>query len=235
VLAQYVADTQNLLNDSGGQFFALPTLHNYINRSRRRVAAASGCVRTLIHAKTHANQEKYDFSEWTAIAQTTTPGVREILTVRTLAIAIGPGEGAWKPVWNRLPFTDFQTRFRIWNKAWIGTISYPGWYAQYGFGISGSIYLAPIPSQVQPMELDCSCMPFPLGSDNEPECIPYPWNDAVAYYAAVLCMFQQQRPQDAAAILQVFQAELPFAASVVAPNMITSPYGAATRPSPSQP
>ncbi|HEX8826810.1 MAG TPA: hypothetical protein VF778_01725 [Xanthobacteraceae bacterium] len=230
MLAQYVADTQNLLNDAGGQFFPQPTLHNYINRARRRVAAASGCVRVMIRAKTHANQEEYKFSEWTALAQQT-PGVREVLAVRTLAIAIGPGEGAWKPVWNRLPFSDFQTRFRIWNHAWIGTISYPGFYAQYGFGISGSVFLAPIPSQIQPMELDTSCMPFPLSKDNDAECIPYPWVDAVAYYAAVLCMLQQQRKEDAAALLQIFQAEMPFAASVVAPNMITAPYGSAMRSS----
>ena len=228
MLAQYVADTQNFLNDPAGQFFAVPTLHNYINRARRRIAAASGSVRVLIHAHTHANQEEYKFSEWTALAQKT-PGVREVLAVRTLAIAIGPGDGAWKPVWNRLAFSDFQTRFRIWNKAWVGTISYPGFYAQYGFGIGGSIFLAPIPSQEQPMELDTSCMPFPLKDDNDAEAIVYPWVDAVAYYAAVLAMLQQQRKEDAAALLQIFQAEMPFAASVVAPSMVTSPYGAVAR------
>jgi hypothetical protein len=79
------------------------------------------------------------------------------------------------------------------------------------------------------MELDCSCMPFPLQTDDDPECIPQPWQDAIAYYAAFLALLQQQRQQDAAAVLQVFQAELPFAASVVAPQMIQSPYGAVVR------
>lgn len=229
-LATYQADTQNLLNDSQGQFYSLPTLTSYINRARRKIASASGCVRILVHAQTHANQEEYRFSEWTALVQAT-PGVREILAIRSLAIAIGPGGGAWKPVWNRLPWTDFQARFRIWNHAWIGTISYPGFYAQYGFGISGSVFLAPIPSQEQPMELDASCMPFPLSTDNDPECIPTPWTDAVAYFAAYLALLQQQRAQDAAGLLQIFQAELPFCASVVAPTMVTSPYGAVQRPS----
>lgn len=228
MLAQYVADTQNLLNDSAGQFFNQQTLTSYINRARRRIASASGCVRVLVHAHTHPNQEEYKFSEWTALVQAT-PGVREVLAARSLAIAIGEGPGAWKPLWNRLPWTDFAARFRIWNHAWIGTISYPGFYAQYGFGISGSIYLAPIPSQEQPMELDTSCMPFPLLNDNDPECIQQPWTDAVAYFAAFMCLLQQQRQQDAQGLLQLFQVELPYCASVVSPVMIQAPYGATIR------
>jgi len=228
VLATYLADTQNLLNDAGGQFHAIPTLTSYVNRARRRVAAASGCCRVLVRAKTLPNQESYAFTDWTALAQGT-PGIREIFVVRSLAIAIGPGEGAWKPAWNRLVWSDFQARFRIWNQAWIGTISYPGFWAQYGFGVTGSIYLAPIPSQVQPMEMDTSCLPFPLQNDDDPEAIPQPWSDAVPFYSAWLCLLQQQRPQDAAAMLQVFQLELPFCASVVSPQMITSPYGAVVR------
>lgn len=228
MLAQYVADTQNLLNDGAGQFFSVPTLNSYINRARRRIASASGCVRVLVKAHTHANQEHYSFHEWTALVQQT-PGVREVLAVRSLAIAIGEGEGAWKPMWNRIVWSDFQARFRIWNRAWIGTISYPGFYAQYGFGVSGSIYLAPIPSQEQPMELDCSCMPFPLETDNDPECIMQPWTDAVAYFAAFMALLQQQRAQDAAGMLQLFQTDLPHCASVVSPVMIQAPYGAMIR------
>lgn len=228
MLAQYIGDTQNLLNDMQGQFFAAPTLISYINRARRRIASASGCVRVLVHAHTHPNQEHYSFHEWTALVQAT-PGVREMLAVRSLAVAIGEGDGAWKPLWNRLPWTDFQARFRIWNRAWIGTISYPGFYAQYGFGVSGSLYLAPIPSQEQPMELDTSCMPFPLQTDDDPECIQQPWSDAVAYFAAFMCLLQQQRTQDAAAMLQLFQTDMPFCASVVSPVMIQAPYGATLR------
>lgn len=230
MLAEYQAQTQNLLNDAGGQFFAVPTLNNYINRARRRVAWASGCIRVLIKSQTLTNQEQYRFKDWAAIAQQEA-GVREILAVRSLAIAIGPGEGAWKPMWNRLPWSDFQARFRIWNRAWIGTISYPGFYAQYGFGMAGSIYLAPIPSQQQPMETDCSCSPFPLETDNDAEAIQQPWQDAVPYMAAFFCLAQQQRLQDAQGMLQLFQSDLPFCASVVSPAMITSPYGAIQRSS----
>jgi hypothetical protein len=229
MLAEYLADTQNLLNDCGQQFFREQTLTSYINRGRRRIAMASGCVRVIPPGvQTVANQERYHFRDWMPLVQTT-PGVREIYLARSLAVAIGPGDGAWKPMWNRIPWTDFQARFRIWNRGWIGTISSPGFWSQHAFGTIGSIYLAPIPSLAQPMDVDCACLPFPLETDEDPECIPMPWTDAVPFYAATMCLLQQQRQQDAAMLLQIFSAELPFAASVVAPTLIQAPYGAALR------
>jgi hypothetical protein len=178
--------------------------------------------------QTVPNQEIYPFNAWTSLVQST-PGVREIFAVRSLAIAIGSVPGAWKPMWNRIPYTDFAARFRIWNGAWVGTISYPGFYAQYSFGVGGSLYLAPIPSTAQPMDIDCSCIPFPLMSDNDPEAIVLPWSDAVPYLSAFFCLMQQQRQQDAAGMLELFKADLPHCAAVVAPTMVTSPYGAVMR------
>lgn len=173
--------------------------------------------------------------------QQTLPGVKSILACRSVAVAIGgkweqQGDGtwtivggAWKPLWRRIVWTDFQARFRIYGRTFYGTISEPGWWTQYGEGAIASLYLAPIPSQAQPMELDLTCIPENLLNDNDPEPIPYPWVDAVSYWAGVLCLMQQQRTQDATALAQVFNAELPFAASVVCPQMIQTAYGAAIR------
>ena len=68
MLNQYIADTQDLLNDSAGQFFKLPRLIAYINKSRRRIAAASGCLRVIPPGTmTVPNQEIYPISSWTAL------------------------------------------------------------------------------------------------------------------------------------------------------------------------
>ena len=228
MLANYITETQNFLNDSQGQFFSQPTLTNYVNRARRRVAAASGCLRVLPPGtSTKKNQEIYPFSDWNALVQKEMPGVQSILGCRSLAIAIG--KGGWKPMWNRVVWTDFQARFRIYNGTFIGAISEPGWYAQYGSGPIGKLYLAPIPSMEMPMEVDLTCIPFPLLTDNDIEPIPYPWTDAVPYWSAILCLFQQQRYQDAQALAQLFNTDMPFAAAVVCPQMIQSPYGAVMR------
>jgi hypothetical protein len=242
MLSRYVTETQDLLNDQQGQFFPIPTLERYINRSRRRIAAASGVLRVIPPGTlTVPNQEIYHFSGWNALVQAQMPGVKSILACRSLAIAIGGkweqltnGDwaitgGAWKPVWRRIVFTDFQARFRIYNRTFLGTISEPGWWTQFGEGPIGSIYLAPIPGQIQPMEVDLTCVPEDLLTDNDPELIPYPWTDAVAYWAATLALLQQQRQQDAAAMAQTFNLEMPFAASVVCPQMIQTTYGATIR------
>lgn len=242
MLAQYVADTQNLLNDQQGAFFPLPTLHNYINRSRRRIAAASGCLRVIPPGvMTIPGQEVYPFAAWDALAQRAMKGVRSILHCRTVAVAIGGrwlqkddgtwiiAGGAWKPTWRRIVFSDFEARFRIYNRTFFGTISEPGWWAQFNQGPIGSIYLAPIPGQLQPMEVDLTCIPENLLTDNDPEPIPYPWTDGVCYWAAVLALLQQQRQQDAQAMATAFNSELPFCASVVCPTLIQTHYGAALR------
>jgi hypothetical protein len=244
MLANYITETQNLLNDNQGQFFSLPTLTNYINKSRRRIAALSGCLRVLPPGvQTVPNQEVYPFSDWFALVQTLMPQAQQILACRSVSISIGgrwvrddskPGgfmttRGGWKPMWKRVPWTDFQARFRIYNGTFYGTISDPGWWAQYGDGPAGAIYLAPIPSQASPMEVDLTVIPTPLLSDKDKCPIPYPWTDAVCYWAAVLALIQQQRVQDAKAMADTFNAEMPFAASVVCPQMIQNVYGATIR------
>jgi len=237
MLAEYITQTQNYLNDSQGHFFSLPTLTNYINRSRRRIAAASGCLRVMPPGVlTIPNQESYKFNDWTALVQKEMPGVGSVLACRSIAISIGGRwdrgairGGAWKPMWKRIPWTDFQARFRIYGRTFLGTLSEPGWWTQYGSGPIGAIYLAPIPTLTQAMEVDLSCLPLPLLTDNDPEPIPYPWQDGVAYWAATLALLQQQRREDAQAMAQLFNTELPFCASIVCPQFISNPYGATLR------
>lgn len=238
MLNQYISDTQDLLNDPGATFFKIPRLVSYINKSRRRIAAASGCLRVVPPGTwTVPNQEIYPLGAWTALAQGEMPGVQSILFVRSIAIGIGGqwqnGEivgGSWKPVWRRIPWTDFQARFRVYGRTFYGTISDPGWWAQLGAGESAKIYLAPIPAQVNPMELDLTCVPAPLATDQDPEPIPYPWTDAVSYWAGMLALIQQQRAQDAQALAQLFNTDLPFCASVVCPTFLSSPYATTMRP-----
>lgn len=225
----YLPAVRSLLNDLQSQFYTDATLTSFINRARTRVAATSGCVRVLVKINTTANKEEYGFGEpaWSAAVEAV-PGVANALNVRSIAIAIGPG--GWKPMWRRIPWTDFQARFRIYNGTFMGTQSEPGWWAQYSQGAeSGSIYLAPIPTQVNPLEADCSCVPENLALDTDPEAIPVPWQEAVNYWAAILALFQQQRLEDARGLGAIFQAEMPWAAAVVCPTFVSTGYPATIR------
>lgn len=227
----YIPAVRDLLNDPQGSFFQDDRVIANINNARFRVAASSGCIRVLPPSgtgqnQTVANQEVYPFSGITALVQAV-PGVSAPLAVRSVAVAIGVG--GWKPVWMRVPWTDFQARFRVYNGTFMGTISEPGWWAQYSQGAGGSIFLAPIPTQANPMDWDVSCLPLPLAQDTDPEAIPVPWTDAVPYWAAVLLLLKQQRTDDAKAMAMLFNADLPWAASVVCPQFISNAYGAMTR------
>lgn len=242
MLAQYITETQNLLNDNQGQFFSIPTLTNYVNRARRRVAAASGCIRCIPPGtQTRPGIEVYAFSDWNALVQKQVPQAQSILSCRSLSVGIGGqwakdpdgnwriAGGSWKPMWRRIVWTDFQARFRIYGGTFMGTISQPGWYAQYGEGPLGKLYLAPIPSMIAPFEVDLTLVPKPLLTDDDPEPIPYPWSDAVSYWSATLALMGQQRMNDAQQMVQLFNADMPMCAAVVAPQMIQNPYGAVRR------
>ena len=228
MLAEYITQVQRLLNDRQGQFFDLPTVTEYINMSRRRIAAASACLRCLPEGtQSVPQQERYPFSAWMPLVQGAMPGIESILSVRSFAMAIGPG--GWKPLWRFLPWTDFQGRFRIYNRTFIGTISSPGWFSQYGSGPNAELYLAPIPTTAQRIEVDLTLIPSDLVDDDDPEPIPYPWTDAVRFWAATMALLQQQRYQDAQAITALFSALLPECAAVVRPQFIQNPYGATMR------
>ena len=126
-------------------------------------------------------------------------------------------------------WTDFQARFRIYGGTFIGSFSEPGWYSQFGEGPAGKLYLAPIPTEPRPMEVDLTCIPSPLLTDDDPDPIPYPWQDAVCYWAAVMALLQQQRAQDAQAMAVMFNTDLPMCAAVVCPQFVSNAYGASYR------
>lgn len=242
MLAGYLSETRALLNDGAGQFFTDAALTNAINRSRRRIAYMSGCLRVIPPGTTTVpGQEQYPFAQWTALIQEVMPQAQSILACRSVAIGIGgkwlqepSGEwrvawGSWKPVWRRIVFTDFQARLRVYGGTFMGSISQPGWWTQYGEGPIAKIFLAPIPTMICPMELDLTLIPQPLLTDDDPDPIPYPWQDAVSYWAAVTALLGQQRREDAAAMQELFVADMPMCASVVCPQMIQNPYGATKR------
>lgn len=223
-LNTYIAAVQSLLNDSAGQFYTTAQLTTFINTARNRIATSGECVRWLPPSgagqnQTAAAQEVYPFS----FINTLMPGgsgLSQVLSVRTLAVS----NGAQKPLWTQLPWTRFQARIRIFNGTFTGT-AVVGLWSQYSFGTLGSLYLAPIPTQAQPMDWDCTCLPIPLATDTDPEAIPYPWTDAVPFYAAFLALLQQQRQQDAKGMMQLFEAELPWAAAAVKRQFVGSYYG----------
>ena len=149
------------------------------------LAAASpviNCVNTV------ANQEVYTFASVNTLAQLT-PGVASVLFVSSVAVSWG----ALKPTLRQINWDDLQA----WIRAYPIVSGQPAVFAQFGQGESGSIYLQPVPTQAASMEWNCVCTPIDLVDDTTVEAIPYPWTDAVPYFAAYLALLTARRPMEA--------------------------------------
>lgn len=136
-------------------------------------------------------QEVYTFASRNAAAQLT-PGVSAVQGVLSVAASWGSS----KPTLDRKTWGEFQANYRVWANGWLNN---PAVWSQYGQGAGASVYLAPIPSSAFSMDWDTFCTPLPLASDSDPEALPYPWTDAVQYFAAYLALENAQRSSDAAA------------------------------------
>jgi hypothetical protein len=174
---------------------------------------------TLVGANlTTAGQEIYTFSSLNPLAQAINSGVNQIAG----AISIAVSWGSMKPVLDRRAWFDFQAMFRSWTAGFQGQ---PSVWAQFGQGVNGSVYLCPIPSQVLNMDWDVWCLPIPLVSDGTAEAIPYPWTDAVQYYAAYLAYSNSQRAEDAKIMMDMYTKQMKRARAMSEGTFIPYPYG----------
>lgn len=123
---------------------------------------------------TIANKEVYNFQDYNLLLP---PGMREILAIQNVSVSWG----GIKPTMRHLDWSAFQAYLRAYNTQ---STNWPAVWAQYGQGVQGSVYLNPIPSMPMQMEWDTYCLPEDLHSDSDPEFIPYPFSNAVPYYAA---------------------------------------------------
>lgn len=141
-------------------------------------------------------QEVYTFASRNAAAQLT-PGVQAIHGVFSIAASWGSS----KPTLGRKSWGEFQAKYRAWANGWLNN---PVAWAQYGQGAAGTVYLAPIPSSAFSMDWDAFCVPIALNSDSDTEALPYPWTDAVPYYAAYLALANAQRSGDSESMFQQY-------------------------------
>jgi hypothetical protein len=113
-------------------------------------------------------------------------GVSSILAVRSGYIS---GSGA------ALDFRPFEW-FSAYCK-WSTAVGRPVSMAQQAQGAFGNLWFCPIPNAGYEAFFDAVGLPVNLADDTTPDAIPFPWSDAVPFYAAWLCMMNAQRQADA--------------------------------------
>jgi hypothetical protein len=141
-------------------------------------------------------QEVYTFASVNPLARLTS-GVDSILFVESVAVSWG----AIKPTLAQWNWNDLQAMVR----SYPIVSGQPAMWAQFGQGEGGSIYLQPVPTGALPMEWNCVCTPIDLVDDTTVEAIPYPWTDAVPYFAAYLAFMNARRPAEADGAYQIFE------------------------------
>lgn len=195
MLNAYLAATQNLLQSPGAPstLYSTANLTTFINTARGQLAGEAECVRFLATISTVIGQRNYQFSALsTGVAATT--GISGVFNVRAIRYAVASGyQFVYSRAWEWFDF--------FYNNNPVPASGAPVDWSQHrqgsagtstGSGASGSFYLDPVPDLVYNLTCDACCYPQPLAADGDVEAIPYPFTDAVPYFAAYLALLSAQ-------------------------------------------
>lgn len=198
MLTAYLNNTRRLLQNPSAptSLYSTSDLTDWINTARLQLAGEANCVRVEATISTVIGQRPYNFSGLNTGVSATT-GVQGALNISSIKYASGSG-GVWIPPrpweWFNLYYLNVVTPVNGPPKRW----------AQYGQGSagtgtgsgnSGSFYLDPPPDAIYALTCNTWCYPIALVVDGTVEAIPYPWTDAVPYYAAYLALLSAQTGQ----------------------------------------
>jgi hypothetical protein len=206
VLNQYLAQFGSLIQapNSPVPLISTAAATVYINTARGQVAGEGECIRVLATLPLVSHVINYGFS---AISLSTVNGASKVISVRMAAIGTSP-----------LDYRSWEWFFNYYlNAAATGT---PSVFAQYGQGENGTLFFFPMPSAVATVNLDVVATPIPLIDDSTVEAIPYPWTDAVPYYAAWLGMMNEQRQGDADKMMERYQVLMRRARQMSSPSVL---------------
>jgi hypothetical protein len=156
-------------------------------------------------ATTITGQEVVNFTQlnpllaaWNSGALPGLQGMSQVYKVFSVACN---QSGTYKPMLTPKIWNEFQAYLRIYSNT---QQNYPIYWSQYGFGVTGSLYLFPWPAQPLQMDIDVCVTPINLVNDATPEAIPYPWTDAIPYYAAYLAYENSSRKEDADRMMKMY-------------------------------
>ena len=175
-----------LASGTGGSGYFQPTvtLVSGAGTGATAIAVVSGLNVTA------TSQEVYSFSSVTPMVATSGSGIQNIFELNSVSVIWGTFRYTLKHV----SFSKYQAVGRPYT---AGYQYIPAVWAQFGQGVNGSVYLYPIPNSNYQMEWDTLCVPNDLNVNTDVEAIPYPFTEAVPFYAAYYAFQMKQRNADA--------------------------------------
>lgn len=200
------------LQSAGTGYFAPAISFSGAGSGASAVATVSGIAQTTI------NQEAYAFSALNPLIATSGSGVESIYMVNGVSLIWG----SYRYTLMHTGFQRYQAQIRVYqgNYAFV-----PAVFAQFNQGGDGTLYMYPVPNQAYQMEWDCCCIPAALATDADPEAIPYPWTDAVKYFAAYLALSSKQRWADADRMFNEYEKFMKRSRQFSSPRATTNWYG----------
>ena len=197
MLNAYITQVQQLLNNPNATsaLYSTTNLTNFINMARGQLAGETECIRVLGSLALSSSQQVYPFS---SITLSSVSGIAGVFNVRGISWAASSTPTYLTP----RPFPYFMAYYL--NNSGISN-GPPMEYSQYAQGEGGSLYFNPTPDASYTVYPDCVCVPIALVDDTTVEAIPYPYTDAVQYFAAYLAYTSAQRSQDAATMFQLYK------------------------------
>jgi hypothetical protein len=196
LLAKYLTQTEQLLQlpQAPTTLYGTVALTSWINTARGQLAGESECIRALGLLTLAANTQSYPFTS----ISISTVGVQGVLNVRMATIPVTNGI-ARLDTW---PWEYFNTYYIPQILAPTGT---PTIWSQYSQGVNGTVFFSPIPASVSTVTFDTVCYPIDLVDDSTTEAIPFPWTDAICYYAAYLAFLSAQSANRQADALRMYE------------------------------
>lgn len=207
-LFAYRQQTQRLLGDVIQARMNPSDLDSYINTARFQAAAEGEAIRTVGTIPTVGSQQSYLFSAITASGT----GYGSVLAVRLVSsggVLLQARNWEWFYSYYIAPGTTTGT---------------PTVWSQLGQGVSGSFYLAPTPSGIVTLTLDCVLLPINLVDDTTAEALPYPFTDAVPYFAAYLALLSANEGPAAQSMYQSYERFMMRARSQATPSVLPEQY-----------
>lgn len=189
LLSAYRATTRLLLANPSATtgLYTDSDLDRYINLARAQMASESECVRAYGSLAITAPVAQYALS----LIATGNAAAPAAISVRQLSLR--SGSTSFSTPMAARPFEWFNS-YILQNPA--QATAAPTTWAIFGQGQQGTLFINP-PDTNYTLFADVACLPIDLVDDMTVDAIPYPWTDAVPYYATFYAYMSSQRQQDA--------------------------------------
>jgi hypothetical protein len=129
-------------------------------------------------------------------------GCDKIIDVIALSVNWG---GTTRPSLNWMPWDDLQAYARAYA---VLNTSWPSVWSTYSDGPQGELWVFPVPQQATEMEVDASCTPSALYTDDDPDVIPQGLEESIKYGAAALQFLSRGRYAQAQVMEDLYSANM---------------------------